>query len=193
MMQKYRKAGSGTVNVIGMLHIVEVRLVSKDSEEKIKHKLLMVGCEAADIERKLRWVFDASKYQSFSVTSVEKVREKIHTLSTVITQEKAETEATIKRIENTQQIAGVPSMTEQYNPNLYAVGITTTILAADEEHALRKVGRALMERTSEVKSGTAPMLSADSTIQVEEIPKSSGFVRPRDVSGELNKAHFVRG
>lgn len=192
-MQKYRKAGSGTVNVIGMLHIVEVRLVSKDSEEKIKHKLLMVGCEAADIERKLRWVFDASKYQSFSVTSVEKVREKIHTLSTVITQEKAETEATIKRIENTQQIAGVPSMTEQYNPNLYAVGITTTILAADEEHALRKVGRALMERTSEVKSGTAPMLSEDSTIQVEEIPKSSGFVRPRDVSGELNKAHFVRG
>jgi hypothetical protein len=193
MMQKYRKAGSGTVNVIGMLHIVEVRLVSKDSEEKIKHKLLMVGCEAADIERKLRWVFDASKYQSFSVTSVEKVREKIHTLSTVITQEKAETEETIKRIENTQQIAGVPSMTEQYNPNLYAVGITTTILAADEEHALRKVGRALMERTSQVKSGTAPMLSEDSTIQVEEIPKSSGFVRPRDVSSEVNKAHFVRG
>jgi hypothetical protein len=192
-MQKYRKAPVANINVIGMLHIVEVRLISKDSGEKIKHKLLMVGCEAADIERKLRWVFDTTKYESFSVSSVEKVRDKIHTLSITVTQEDSATEATIKRAENSQQVVGVPSLIEQYNPNLYAIGITTTILAADEEHALRKVGRALMERTSEVKSGTAPMLSEDSTIQVEEIPKSSGFVRPRDVSGEINKAHFVRG
>jgi hypothetical protein len=192
-MQKYRKAPVSNLNVIGMLHIVEVRLVSKASGERIKHTLLMVGCEAADIERKLRWVFDASKYESISIDSVEKVRDKVHTLSITVTQEDSAAGATIKRIENTQQVVGVPSMIEQYNPNLYAIGITTTILAADEEHALRKVGRALIERTSEVKSGTAPMLSEDSTIQVEEIPKNSGFVRPRDVSGEVNRAHFVRG
>ena len=194
-MKKYRKAPSTNVNVsvLGMLHIVEVRLISKDSGEKIKHKLLMVGCEAADIDRKLRWVFDTTKYENFSISSVEKVREKIHMLSTIVTQEASAAAATIEREENTQQVTGVPSVIEQYNPNLYAVGITTTILATDEEHALRKVGRALMARSSEVKSQTAPMLSEDSTIQVEEIPKSSGFVRPRDVSGEVNRAHFVRG
>lgn len=194
-MPKYRKGEEKAqeVNVLGMLHILDVRLVKKNTGEKIKHKLLMVGCEAADIERKLRWVFDAAEYAEMSIKNVEKVREKIHTLSTVITQERAEAAVTIKRKENTQEVSGVVAERQAYNPNLYAIGIATTMLGEDEDHALRKVGRALIARTTDVKSHGAPALSDDAVVNVEQVPKSSGFARARDTSNEVNNARFVRG
>lgn len=190
---KYRKAKPQEVNVIGMLHIVDVRLVKKQTGEKIKHKLLMVGCEAADIERKLRWVFDATDYSEMSIKNVEKVREKIHTLSTVVSQEKSEPHAVIKQKENTKAVSPVVAEKETYSPNLYAIGIATTMLGSDEDHVLRKVGRALIARSTDVASHGAPQLSEDAVINVEQIPKSSGYAAPRDTSNEINRAHFVRG
>ena len=47
--------------IIGMLYLVDIKLYRKSSNEKIKQKLLVVGCEADDIERKLRWAIDTSK------------------------------------------------------------------------------------------------------------------------------------
>lgn len=190
---KYRKAKQQDVNVIGMLHIVDVRVVKKKTGEKIKHKLLMVGCEAADIERKLRWIFDAAEYAEMSIKNVEKVREKIHTLSTVVTQERSEPAAIIKRKENTQEVGSVTAEQEVYCPNLYAIGIATTMLGADEEHVLRKVGRALIARATEIESHGAPQLSEDAVVNIEQVSKSSGYARPRDTSSEINRAHFVRG
>lgn len=181
------------VNVLGMLHIVDVRLIKKKTGEKIKHQLLMVGCEAADIERKLRWVFDATEYAQLSIKNVEKVREKIHTLSTVVTQERSEPAATIKRKENTQEVGSVTAEQEVYSPNLYAIGVATTMLGADENHAMRKLGRALIARSTDVQSHGAPKLSDDSVVNIEQVPKSSGYARPRDTSAEVNTAHFVRG
>ena len=57
-----------------MLYIANVRLVNR-AGETIKHRILLVGCEADDIDRKLRWLFDATT-KEMSITGVEKVRRK---------------------------------------------------------------------------------------------------------------------
>ena len=46
--------------VLGLLYIVDVRMVERGTGEKLKHKLLVIGSEQSDIERKLRWMFASS-------------------------------------------------------------------------------------------------------------------------------------
>lgn len=179
--------------VIGMLFIVDVRMVVKRSGEKIKKKLLIVGCEAADIERKLRWIFDSASYDEFSISNVEKVREKVHVISTVYTQ-LSETDAPIvKRREGMAEIQQSQMCQEKYDPKKYAVGITTTMVAKDEQHALRKVAHAILVSATDGKAHSAAALSDDATVVVEQIPLPSGYAMPRDASTESNRAHFVRG
>lgn len=179
--------------VLGMLYIADVRLVRFATGEKVKHRLLLVGCEQQDIERKLRWVFDAREFSEFSLTGVEKVREKVHFLSTVVTAESRQPEPVVQVGERTQTVTQGRTASEPYDPHLYAVGITTTMLAKDEAHALRKVGSALIASATEGQSHSAASLSNESQIRVERIPKSSGYAKPRDVSNESNRAHIVRG
>lgn len=178
--------------VIGMLYIVDVRMVKKDTNEKIKHRILMVGSEASDIEKKLSWVFDLTQFDEFGVEGIEKVREKIHIISTTITQERSEPAAIIERETRTQEIGHQKRIIERYDPKLYAVGVVTTMVAKDPEHALRKVGRALINDATGLSHAGAS-LSEDSTVTVEHIPFSSGYALPRDVSSEVNPASFVRG
>jgi hypothetical protein len=178
--------------VLGTLYLVDLRLNDLRSGEKTKHKLLMVGCVEDDIERKLRWAFDFSKYDEVSITGVEKIKEKIHILSTTVTQNDTVPNAIIERDEGSQLIPHQKTITEPYDPHLYAVGIATTILAKDPEHAMRKVGHAIVASAS-AHSHTGATLSEDSTITIEEVSRGSGVAKPRDVSSEVNKAHFVRG
>lgn len=179
--------------ISGMLYIVSVRLVHAQTMETHKHKILIVGCEQKDIERKLRWIFDPLTYKQFSVSEIEKVREKVHFLSTVVTQQADPKGPAIERREGTQVAVQASTLAEVYDPRLYAIGITTTMLARDEEHALRKVGNALIARTSAGKSNSAASLSADSQVSIEQVPLKSGFAKARDTSAEVNRAHFVRG
>lgn len=177
---------------MGMLYVVDVRLVHANTGEKYKHKLIMVGCEHDDIERKLRWIFDATVYKEMSITGIEKVREKIHFLSTVITQVTANNPV-IAREEGSQIVLQQTGRQEPYDPRLYAVGITTTMLAKDESHALHKVGHALVSQATEGKSHAGAALSTNSTVVIEEVHQSSGYAMPRNVSNEVNRAHMVRG
>lgn len=193
-MKKYRaKPQPVAVQVLGMLYIVDVRLVQKADGEKIKHRILLVGCEQDDIDRKIRWLFDAAKYKEIAITGIEKVREKVHFLSTTISQERPAPAAVIDRDGHSQPIPSAQLQTEQYDPNLYAVGLSAAFLAKDEAHAIRKAGRALINTATEGKSHTGGDLPEGATLTVEQIPKSSGYALPRDVSEEANKAHFVRG
>lgn len=184
--------------LLGMLYVVEVRLVRAATREKVKHRILMVGCEAGDIERKLRWLFDAREFVEFSVTEVRKVKEKMHFLSTTITQESEPAAPIIEREEGSivapQQKTIVQELVEiEQRPRLYAVGLSTTMPAMSADHAVRKVGHALIRAGSEGSSHAGATLSADSTLTIEEIPFSSGFAKARDVSAEKNEARFVRG
>ena len=179
--------------LLGMLYIVEVNVLDKSTNENAKHKLLLVGCEIDDIERKMKWIFDTGNV-SLTIKGIEKVREKVHFLSTVITKDQSANGPVIMRDESSHSINQFsPQLTEAYDPKLFAVGVVTTMLAKDSEHALRKVATALMNRATVGKSHTGASLHDDSTITVEEIPKSNGYASPRDVSSEVNKAHMVRG
>jgi hypothetical protein len=180
-------------SVVGMLYLVEVRLIRSATSEKIKHRLLIVGCEQQDIERKLRWLFDAQEFSSFSIGAVEKIREKVHILSTVVTAETPAAGPIVEVGERTTTVHQGLVSRESYDPKLYAVGVTTTMMAKDEAHALRKVGSALIASATEGRSHSAPSLSAESQVQVEHIPRSSGHAKPRDVSAESNRAHIFRG
>ena len=40
-------------STVGMLYLVNIKLTRKATNEKIKQRLLVVGCEVDDIERKL--------------------------------------------------------------------------------------------------------------------------------------------
>lgn len=174
-----------------MLYIVSVRMILKETGEKIKEKVLIVGCRESDINSKLRWAYDQSKYSSFSVSEIEKVREKIHVISTSIKQEKSTDLAVIERSDGTKNIE-YPAMKIEDQIKKFAIGITSVVVASDEEHAMRKIGHAIINRTNG-KSHSGASLSEDSTIVIEEIPFSSGYAAARDVSIESNKAHFVRG
>ena len=179
--------------LLGMLYIVDVNVANKETGETAKHKLLLVGCEADDIERKMKWIFDTGNV-SVMIKGAEKVREKVHFLSTIITKDRSVDSPVIMRDENSLSINQFsPQLTEAYDPKLFAVGVVTTMLAKDSDHALRKVATALMNRATVGKSHTGASLHDDSTITVEEIPKSNGYASPRDVSSEVNKAHIVRG
>lgn len=177
----------------GMLYVVDVRMQAIATGERLKHRLLLVGCEESDIERKLRWIFDQTVYSNLIVTGIEKVREKVHYLSTTIIQETAPSTPNIERADGTTPVPQAKQSIEKYDPHLFAVGITTTMLAKDREHALRKVGNALVASATQGESHSAAKLSDDSTITVEQIAKSSGYALPRDVSKESNRARMVRG
>jgi len=182
--------------ILGMLWQVNVRLVRIDTGEVYRHKILMVGCEFGDIERKLRWVFDRSTYSTMEVSGARRVREKIHILSTVITEQKSAPAAVIERDDRSQIVPNPATVTEETaeeNYCLYAVGVVTKMSATDELHALRKVGRALAAKGSPVSSDSAPTLSEDATITVEQISYSSGYAMPRDISDSKTKAHIMRG
>jgi hypothetical protein len=175
-----------------MLYLVGVRFTDRRSREITKQRLLVVGGEEADIERKLRWIYETDNFCEFSITGVEKVREKIHVLSTTVTQPREVSKNTILREEGRQQevIDPVPDIPDLIH---YAVGITTRIYARDHYHALRKVAAALNEQSTDGPTSTTARLSSDSVVQVEEITKPSAVARPRDVTNVKAKAHFVRG
>lgn len=178
--------------LLGQLFVVTVRMVRIDSGEIVRHKLLMVGCESSDIERKLRWVFDCTQYKEFTVKDVEKVREKVHILNTTVEQPAEQIGPVIQVGERSQVVAQQQTLIEQYKPKLYAIGIVTTMLGSDEQHALRKVGRAIIDHATTDVSTAGAHLSEDSTISVEEVPLSSGFAKPRNVEHEANRAHIFR-
>ncbi len=183
-------AVSGT---LGMLYVVEVRMVDKITWEKIKHKVLIVGGEEADIDRKVRWIFDSSRYREMSITGVEKIREKVHILQTVITQDKPAATPVIERGERTESVPQGKTIIDDVPLQMFAVGISTRMPARDSVHALRKVGHAIVSSTLPDKSHSGASLSEDATVTVEQIPFASGYARPRDVSNEINRAHVVRG
>lgn len=179
-------------HVLGMLYIVSVRFEDVKTREITKQRMLMVGCEIGDIEKKLRWIYEADKYTQFSVTEIEKVREKIHVLSTSITQPSDKPKNTILREDGRNQPVTEPT------PDLpdlihYAVGVSTRVYARDQYHALRKVSAALHEQGTEGPSSCSARLSPDSTVLIEEIAKPAKFARARDTSHETVKAHIVRG
>lgn len=181
-----------TNNILGMLYIVEVRLVSKKSHEKIKEKLLLVGSEYDDIEKKLSWIYDKDKYDQFSISNICKVRQKIHLLNRTITSLDEPDVPNIKRDDNTYKASEASCYNEKYDPNLYAIGLSTSTLAKDENHALRKIGNALLAKGGHVQSGCGS-LSNDSILTIEQIPLNSGYAMPRDVKNEALKASIVRG
>ncbi len=181
--------------VLGMLYLADIRYEERGSEEIVRQRLLVVGNESADVERKLRWAYDITSFKSFSVVAIEKVREKVHVLHTHKQLACAPANGVIQREEGSQAIPSLHRNLEEYDPKLYAVGIVTTMLAKDPQHALRKVGSAISNSGSAklAKVHGGPSLSENSQVTVEEIPKSSGYAAPRDVSKESNRAHFVRG
>ena len=180
--------------IIGMLYLVDIKLYRKSSNEKIKQKLLVVGCEADDIERKLRWAIDTSKYDNFMITNVEKVRNKVHLLSTRVKQiDEGLSNPVIVQGESTKIVDQTIDTTEKKGARKFAVGLATQVFAIDEDSALRKVGHALVSRTMGKSSASGASLSPDSTLTIEELAPRENTARARDVSNEIRRAHIVRG
>lgn len=178
--------------VLGMLYLVSVRLYDRKSGEKIKHKILVVASEIGDIERKVKWMFDYSLYDQFSITHIEKIRQKMQIISTKITQIKTQTTPVIKQGEETK-IVQQGTIADQLETKLFAIALSTKLIAFDEDHALRKLGKILINTGLHIKPTNAPLLSEKSKLIIEHIAGQSGYALPRDVSEQINTAHFVRG
>ena len=159
--------------------------------ERIKHRLLVVGAGKDDVERRMRWHFDASKMRSLSITQVKKIDSSVTVLSTEVHQENVQVDPTIQRADGTVTVQTSHGATIADSLKRFAIGISTTILAVDAEHAIRSAGRAVMNYGTD--NATGPKLSEDSTVMVEEISGPSHFAKARDTSAEVNKAHIVRG
>ena len=190
---KYRKQKTSPApGVVGMLHVARVGMRRKSTGEEITVRLLLVGCESGDIERKIRWLYDQEQFSGLRIEDIEKVRDKVHVLSQKIEQERAPADAVIERAEGTQEVRSAsrePADELQH----WAIALTTRVYARDTAHAFRKIGSALVAEGSEGKSQSAAKLSDDAVLTVEPIGKSSRIARARDVSNETNTATFVRG
>lgn len=181
--------------MLGMLFTCQVSLHRARTGERITHKVLMIGCEVDDIERKLRWMFAKNEFDEFAITKIERVKEKVHILSTVVTQDPPPMHAIIDRDDRSQTIP-YPASTERdadQSYRIFALGVATKMPATDELHAMRKVGRALVAMGNSLPSESAPRLSDDAVVTVEPISRSSGHAKPRDVSELKARAHIVRG
>lgn len=178
--------------VLGSLYIAHCRAFNRTTGELTKLKLLLVGGELDDVERRIRWVLDYAAYDELSITDVEKIREKVHIFSSVTTFPDAPEKVVIDREGSQQPVRLPPNGLHVEQMRMYAVGLATTVFAVDEKHAARKAGSALSNHGSAL-STSANRLSDGSTLTIEEIPKSSGIARARDVSSEINSARFVRG
>lgn len=175
----------------GQLYLVRVRMEKISTGERIKHRLLVVGAGKEDVDRRMRWHFDAAQMKSFSITQVKKIDKSVTVLSTEVHQEQALVDPTIQRPDGSVVVSTSHGATIAEHLKKFAVGISTTILATDADHAIRSTGRAVMNYG--VDNSTGPKLSEDSTVMVEEVSEPSHFAKARDVSAEVNKAHFVRG
>ena len=91
-LYKKQKAsgGPGGIALLGMLYIANVRLVNRASET-IKHRILLVGCEADDIERKLRWLFRFALSRMAGVAMVGKQVHDRYVLGGMVPPQKATT------------------------------------------------------------------------------------------------------
>ena len=184
---------SSDAGVAGMLYVVNVRLVHALTDEKIKHRIILVGCERDDVERKLRWMFDKKTYSQFRVTSVVKVTNKVHILSTSITQPSPlSADPIIMREGGSEMVGQSHEATIADGFKKYAIGLATSVLARSESHALRKLAATLADISIE-EGGTGRKLSDGSTLTIEELSVNSGYATARDVTNEINNLHFVRG
>jgi hypothetical protein len=178
-------------STVGMLYLVSIKLTRKATNEKIKQRLLVVGCEVDDIERKLRWTIDTSKYDSFMVTGIEKIRQKVHVLSTSVQQIDEGLDGPVITQGDGTKI--VDQTVDTVKRPRFAVGLATQVIAVDEDAALRKVGHALISHTLGDITSSGASLSADSVLTIEELAPRDGTARARDVSNESNYAHIFRG
>lgn len=163
-----------------MLYRVWVNERRIDTGEEYSHECFVVARERQELDARLRWVFDVTRSQ-FTVVNVEKIREKIHFISSKKKQDKAKKES-----------APVVSASS-YNPNIYGVCVSATIVAKDEDHALRKMGSGIVSLGSTGFSHRSNANAEDFNIKIEAVPAKSQHSRARDVSNEINKATFVRG
>ena len=190
---KYKKAVKDDPPwLLGMLYLIDVRVSVLSTREIMKHHMLVIGGEEADIERKLRWMFDVTKYTDIRITSCVRIREKMHILRTTLLKESTEPDAVIKRLNDVQNVFQPTQVASSENGKFWAVGLSTTMHGFDEGHCIRKIARALAEAYAPIKNKDAPVLSENSTLLIEEISEPSGFAMPRDVTGEANKAHIFR-
>ena len=195
-MAHYRKASpTNQQPLLGMLYIVEVRLIRRGDNTSIKQRLLMVGCESADIERKLRWVYSADEYSEFGITGVSKVTDKIHVLSTHIRQIATAPAPIIKRADGTYAVPQTPAARIPSDHKKYAIGLAAQLYARSDFHALEKVSHALLNEAAVLAHMPAGgyRLPPESMLIIEEVAAPSDLATARDVSNEINKAHLVRG
>lgn len=114
-------------------------------------------------------------------------------LSTIITQEKLVLNPIVKSDEGSKIIPQASAIISKDEPHLFSIGIAIRMIGADEKHALRKVGHALINANTDFKSSVGPTLSEDATIVIEEIAFPTGIAKPRDTNYEVNAAKFVSG
>ncbi len=177
--------------LVGMLYMVDVNLEDDNLGEIIKHRLIMVGSERSDIDRKIYWMFRDSGRRVF-IVKVKKLREKIHIMRTFVTQKNEAGSVVIDRNDRSQVVTqGVSA--ESNGLKLFAVGVTTSMVAKDDLHAMRKVGNVLISRGTQTEMSSMASLSNDSNVIVEEIAFPRKHASARDVSNEVNRAKFVRG
>ena len=175
----------------GFLFLVKIK--ESDNESLLYHEVLIVANTENEIESRLKWSLDIPNTSSLKIVSASKIKQKIYMIKTTHKSTETPPDSIVKRLEGTNNVYGANQVNSDYKPKLYALGVSTLMPAADESHAIRKVGKALMSKGLKVKNSNSPTLSDDSTLSVEEVSFSSGFSSARDVSSEANKATFVRG
>ena len=180
--------------IVGNLYLVDVCMDHKIVDETSVSRFLMVAENEEELDSRFNCQFDVSDYKSVRITNVQKIKQKMHMLSTRIEPARVHGQV-VKRAEGSKKVLQSNSMKDlsEYNPKIYAIGISTTIVAADQSHAMRKLGSYLTISNTLGGSKSNSPLSENSKILIEEVAKSSGFAMPRDVSNGAERAHMVRG
>lgn len=176
----------------GMLFLIDVTMENKNTNEITLSRFLIVADDESEISSRFTYQHDISDFENVRITNIQKIKQKIHLLSTR-TEIKRDSGNLINKdgLEIPQNNSNKNS--KEYLPKIFSIGIATTIVASDEKHAMRKIGSYLLAANTIGGEKTQSPLSENSKVMIEEVAKSSGFALPRDVSNESNRAMIFRG
>lgn len=160
---------------LGQLYVVRTRGEYKKDRTIEKCVLIMQACNPEEIEPKLRFHFDTSKYLTFSIVSIEKVKPHVHTLSTsLIPVSDLDGLPSNFRLETpmSDSKAEKHRTNQPSNSKIFAVGVVGRMAARDGDHAFRKLGKYLL-KLGLGDEADSPLFEGGKVIVDEEGPTDS--------------------
>lgn len=184
---------SNVTPIIGHIFIIRTRGEMRVDGSIEKMTILLQAAQQEELQQKVRYMLDLSRYSSFSITHIEKVRPKFHVLKSNLIP-KEDVQSLRSSVEMPSAATGSAEAQRTNQPSsspgarLFAFGVAGKLVADCEEHAMRKVGKWLLSLGLDKEWGS-PLMGGGKLIVEEEGPVDS-TVTSQSQLNRMDATHF---